>query len=229
MKPQILLTCSNNRLLRNNMRNKLDKKLIIGFTTDPYQNIYGYSLVFFRLFDLLDRKYPKTYIILVANNGTCSSIVNNKKFNIFKLNKNLNPVFKTILLVMNFVAKIIKYDNKVILVSNGEIPELITPSLLGLKFKQTYSLFQYLLIKFKSIFFVKGLNDKKLKKMIMAKIDIFISCSHFEGFCLPVAEAMLLSKPVLCYALDEVKSEFGTNIEYVECFNIELFKVKLNN
>ncbi len=134
------------------MRNKLDKKLIIGFTTDPYQNIYGYSLVFFRLFDLLDRKYPKTDIIFLANNGTCSSIVNNKKFNIFKLNKNLNPVFKTILLVMNFVAKIIKYDNKVILVSNGEIPELITASLLGLKFKQTYCIIQDLRIRENSMY-----------------------------------------------------------------------------
>lgn len=68
---------------------------------------------------------------------------------------------------------------------------------------------------YRHIHFVEGLDDADLKKYIVEKMDYFICCSHFEGFCLPVAEAMLLKKPVVSYDLAEIKSEFQDTIEYV--------------
>lgn len=81
--------------------------------------------------------------------------------------------------------------------------------------------------KYKNITFIQGLEDAVLKKMIKNKMDIFISCSHFEGFCLPIAEAMLLKKPVISYDLEEVVNEFSDTILYVEQFDRMKFIEKL--
>lgn len=77
--------------------------------------------------------------------------------------------------------------------------------------------------------FILNLNDHDLKEAIMSRMDIFISCSHFEGFCLPAAEAILAGKPVITYALEEVKIEFGTHFEYVPCFDLDEFMKTLEH
>ncbi len=81
--------------------------------------------------------------------------------------------------------------------------------------------------KYKYINFREGLSDEKLKKNIIDEMDYFICCSHFEGFCLPIAEAILLKKPVISYDLDEIKSEFQDNIEYAH--DLEEFKIHIQN
>lgn len=91
----------------------------------------------------------------------------------------------------------------------------------------TYHINDQLINKYKKINFVTGLDDKNLKDYIKNKMDIFISCSHAEGFCLPIAEAMLLNKPVLSYALEEIQSVYADMIEYVPSFDMKIFNRKL--
>lgn len=88
--------------------------------------------------------------------------------------------------------------------------------------------------KYKKINFIAGLNDSNLKTTINKEMDLMICCSHFEGFCLPIAEAMLLKKPIISYRLPEIENTYHDNIEYVECFDLNRYvdKVKkfiLNN
>ena len=47
-------------------------------------------------------------------------------------------------------------------------------------------------------------------------MDVFLSCSYFEGFCMPIAEAMLQEKPVIAYKLPELYSVYKKNIMYVK-------------
>lgn len=79
--------------------------------------------------------------------------------------------------------------------------------------------------KYPHINFVKGLDDAQLKKDVTTRMDCFICCSHFEGFCLPVAEAMRMEKPVISYDLDEIRFEFQETIEYVH--TVSEFKKRL--
>ncbi|SRR5258706_14717740 len=91
----------------------------------------------------------------------------------------------------------------------------------------TYKISDEIIRKYKTINFIRGLDDKTLRSYIKDNMDIFISCSHAEGFCLPIAEAMLLEKPVLSYALEEVQSVYSDLIEYVTCFDRNEFIKKL--
>jgi glycosyltransferase involved in cell wall biosynthesis len=91
----------------------------------------------------------------------------------------------------------------------------------------TYNITDQLINKYKNINFIVGLDDNNLRNYIKNKMDIFISCSYAEGFCLPIAEAMLLEKPVLSYALEEVQSVYSNMIEYVTCFDKKEFTQKL--
>jgi glycosyltransferase involved in cell wall biosynthesis len=81
--------------------------------------------------------------------------------------------------------------------------------------------------RYPKVKFVTGLSDVELKKRIYRFMDLFVSCSHFEGFCLPIAEAMMEMKPVISYRLEEIESEFGNNIEYVPCFDFQNMKTKI--
>ena len=81
--------------------------------------------------------------------------------------------------------------------------------------------------KYNRINFIVGKNDQAMKELIKQKMDLFISCSHYEGFCLPIAEAILLEKPVISYDLEEVVSEFGNHINYVSQFKKEGFASKI--
>lgn len=82
--------------------------------------------------------------------------------------------------------------------------------------------------KYKNISFVVGLNDKEMRSKIKKEMDLFVSCSHFEGFGLPTAEAILLDKPVLSYALEEVRSCYGDDVEYIGCFDLERYISRIN-
>jgi len=75
--------------------------------------------------------------------------------------------------------------------------------------------------------FLVGFDNEAMKERIKQDMDAFVCCSHFEGFSLPIAEAMMLRKPVLAYALDEVVDVYDDCIEYVQPFDFDRMIVKL--
>lgn len=81
--------------------------------------------------------------------------------------------------------------------------------------------------KHKRINFIIGLSDEQMKLKIKEEMGAFISCSHYEGFCLPIAEAILLEKPVFSYKLPEIESVYSDNIEYIKCFDLNEYTNKL--
>jgi len=110
-------------------------KKIIALTTDPYGNIHGYSLVFIRLFNFIQKNNPDLTVTLISNDGVCSKIVNNKKFLKIKLNPKSNLLFKTIFLAFLFIKNVWHCDKGSVLISNTEIPELLAAFFLKIKFK----------------------------------------------------------------------------------------------
>lgn len=90
---------------------------------------------------------------------------------------------------------------------------------------------KYVSPELKSIYphitFVVNLNDEQLVSHIQ-KMNIFVNCSHFEGFSLPTAEALFLEKCVLSYKLPEIHSSFGDYVtSYVKPFDLTVFKAVL--
>lgn len=83
--------------------------------------------------------------------------------------------------------------------------------------------------RYKEINFLVGLSNEDMKKKIKEEMDLMINCSHFEGFSLPVAEAILLEKPVISYKLPEIQQVYENNIEYVKCFNLKEYASKIEN
>ena len=83
------------------------------------------------------------------------------------------------------------------------------------------------LINNKNIIFLGFVSEKVKNKFLMGKNTIFILCSRFEGFSVPISEACLSEIPVLSYMLPEIVSIYGKNINYVSCFNINEFITKL--
>lgn len=83
--------------------------------------------------------------------------------------------------------------------------------------------------KYKEINFLVGLSNEELKTKIKEEMDLFINCSRYEGFSLPMAEAILLKKPVISYKLPEIERVYEDNIEYVECFNLEEYENKIKS
>lgn len=75
--------------------------------------------------------------------------------------------------------------------------------------------------------FLAGLKDLEMKNKIEKEMDVFICCSHFEGFCLPIAEAIWLGKPVISYSLRELIDVYKDNIEYVAPFETKRFIKKI--
>lgn len=81
--------------------------------------------------------------------------------------------------------------------------------------------------KFKEICFVENLDDKALS-LYIERMDIFVSCSHHEGFSLPTAEAILLEKYVFSYKLPEIYASFGDSIGlYIPPFHLEIYQKML--
>lgn len=120
--------------------NNQSRTKIVGLTTDPYNNIYGYSLVFFRLFDYLQRNYKNLDVELLSNSGVSSTIVKNPNFKLIKIEKNKNILLKTIFLVVSFIRIVLFYDKNTIIVANCELPELIAGIILKIKFKKVYGI-----------------------------------------------------------------------------------------
>lgn len=82
-------------------------------------------------------------------------------------------------------------------------------------------------LKFHNINFIQGLTDVQMKRKIQNSMDIFVCNSHFEGFCLPIAEAVLLRKPVVSYDLEEIRATYHNVIEYIPCFDLQQFAKRL--
>ncbi|SRR5258706_6710696 len=176
--------------------NKTKKIRIIALTTDPYDNIYGYALVFIRLFDYIKKNNDKVEVILFSNGGLSSKLVNNKSFRILNINHKHNILLKTLMLTFRFTASILPYPSDTIIITNNEIPELLAGVILKLKFKKVYSIFQddrirnasfftklicktriFLLYRIKNIFFVNhytmnNFNDS-IKKMYIGNPIFF--------------------------------------------------------
>lgn len=68
-------------------------------------------------------------------------------------------------------------------------------------------------------------NDKNI--FLCKERNIFILCSYFEGFSVPIAEACLFKIPVVCYRIPEITSVYEDHIEYVKCFDTKRFVKKL--
>jgi glycosyltransferase involved in cell wall biosynthesis len=88
----------------------------------------------------------------------------------------------------------------------------------------SYKLDQGIVESYRNIIFHKSLDDAELYKTVKREMDIFISCSRFEGFCLPIAEAILLEKPAISYDLEEIKCTFNDHVEYVPCYDVHIYK-----
>lgn len=78
-----------------------------------------------------------------------------------------------------------------------------------------------------NIEFLVGFDSDIMKEKIKQEMDIFVCCSHFEGFSLPIAEAMLLRKPVLSYALEEIVDVYSDRIEYIQPFEFNVMSSRL--
>lgn len=148
-------------------------KRIIALTTDPYDNIYGYALVFIKLFNFIQKNQKKIEIILISNNGVCSRIINNKNFKQIQIKKKQNLFLKNVFfLTFQFIKKTLIYENKnSIIITNGEIPELIAAYILKIKFKKVYCIIQDLRIrndsfKFKMIHRTRLFLLRKIKNCI---------------------------------------------------------------
>jgi glycosyltransferase involved in cell wall biosynthesis len=82
---------------------------------------------------------------------------------------------------------------------------------------------------FPYITFVVDLNDDQLVSYIQ-RMDIFLNCSHFEGFSLPTAEAIFLEKCAFSYKLPEIYSSFGDHVtSYIKPFDLTLYKTVLTD
>lgn len=81
--------------------------------------------------------------------------------------------------------------------------------------------------KYPNLKFITGLDTPSLKEKIK-EMDIFVSFSRFEGFCLPIAEALINLKPVIAYKLPELEDVYKNHVFFVElhAYDIILNKVK---
>lgn len=128
-----------------------EKRKIIALTSDPYDNMYGYTLVFIKLFDYIQKNNRDLDVGLICNDGVCSKMINNSKFIKIKLNPKLHLLSKTLLLVYLFIKKVLFYDKNAILVVNAEIPELMSAFILKIKFRKIYCIIQDLRLRDQSL------------------------------------------------------------------------------
>lgn len=141
----------------------MKKTKIVAITTDPYYSLQGFSLVFIRLFDFLQKKNTNLDINLISNDGICSKLVDNNKFLKIKLNPKSNLLFKTFLLTHSFVKIIKCYEQDTTLIANSEIPELLSAFILKIKFKKVYCIIQDL-----------RLRDQSFKIKLIHKLRLFL-------------------------------------------------------
>ncbi len=125
----------------------MKKTKIAAITTDPYQNLQGFSLVFMRLFDFLQKKNERLDITLISNDGVCSEIINNSSFIKIRLDPGANLLFKTFSLVKAFTNRLKHYESDTILIANAEIPELLAIFLVKNRFYKVFCIIQDLRLR----------------------------------------------------------------------------------
>jgi hypothetical protein len=153
------------------------KKKIIAITTDSYNDIKGFTLVFMKLFDFIQKNNHNLDIVLISNNGICSKIIENKQFKKIKLNPKSTLLVKTFLLSFCFIKNILFCDKDTVIVANGEIPELLTLVILKkFKFKNAYCVIQDLRIRNDS-FKLRLIN--KLRLFLIYKIKNIIFTNKY--------------------------------------------------
>ena len=152
---------------------------IIALTTDPYNNIHGYTLVFMKLFDFIQKNNLDLDIVLISDDGVCSKIINNKKFIKLKLNPKSNIFLKGLFLAYSFIKKVWVCDKDTVLVVNSEIPELLSAFILKIKFKKIYCIVQDL-----------QWRDQSLKTKLIHKLRLFLIYR--------IKKAIFVNKYTLC-------------------------------
>lgn len=115
------------------------KKNIVALTTDPYENIYGYSLVFLKLVDFIRKNQTNYNVVLISNDGISSSKIECTKV---VLNRREGLFIKTIKLSMEFLKLTYNYPKDTIFLANCEIPELFVAMILRIKYKKVYCIIQ---------------------------------------------------------------------------------------
>ena len=68
-----------------------------------------------------------------------------------------------------------------------------------------------------------GFVSEKQKQILLKNCDIFALTSEMEGFCIPVAEALIYQKPVVVYDLPVFRDEYGLFLNYVPPFDTRYF------
>lgn len=107
-----------------------ETKHIIALTSDPYDGMYGYALVFFRIFDYIQKNRKDVVISLFSNDGVSSKFIDNKAFSQLTIDKNKSILIKTIKVVRYFIKMAVKCPKTTVIVVNAEIPEMIAGALL---------------------------------------------------------------------------------------------------
>jgi len=69
------------------------------------------------------------------------------------------------------------------------------------------------------VIFTGFLEERKKLDLLQQENTIFMLCSYYEGFSVPIAEACLQRVPVICYRIPEIESVYEQHIEYVTCFD----------
>ena len=111
---------------------------IFAITTDPYQNIFGYSLVFMQLFDYIAKTYKDHRVVLVSNDGRASETVGNEAFIKVKTSPGSPMIIKSVILGWSFIRHGISMPPGSVVVANSELIELMCASLLKFKYKRVY-------------------------------------------------------------------------------------------
>ena len=104
-------------------------KKIVAFTTDPIHHLQGYALVFFRIFNKIQKDTNNIDVYFCSNQGLSSSVTQNKSFTTFTIPFN-NLVIKTIYSTFHFVNFGLQNKKYDALIVNFEIPELLAAVIL---------------------------------------------------------------------------------------------------
>ena len=75
----------------------------------------------------------------------------------------------------------------------------------------------------KEVIFTGFLPEQEKQDLFKKVNNIFILCSRFEGFSVPIAEACLYEIPVICYRIPEIESAYRDHLVYVERFDVGKF------
>jgi hypothetical protein len=154
--------------------------VIIGLTTDPYDSIYGYALVFFRFFNFLQKDFVGN-VLLFSNDGLCSTLVNNSNFSLIKLPRRSNLFVKAFLESLYFYLKCRKQPTNSIFIVNCEIPELCVGVVLKMQRRKVFCILPDDRVR-NSTFFVKVVCQVRLLLVSMIRNVLFTNRYTFNRF-----------------------------------------------